>query len=222
MTTKRITKRQADYFRGNVPGILAMLYNNIVGHVGYDISEDEIIEAFVPENDKDFVRNRSKDAYSHLNRSYYMRDAEIEVRGAGTPTVKVDFSAVTTFVAPAYMKGHRRLETLPEGMRKTIETYIEEVQPIAEMYQAAREAWDMVSMRCDNNLSQMVAMWPAIKSLANYNDFEMDKLTPARTLRAATPEIREKITTGTTFINMAMLAGKRVEVPHRSVGLSIV
>ena len=43
MTTKRITKRQADYFRGNVPGILAMLYNNIVGHVGYDISEDEII-----------------------------------------------------------------------------------------------------------------------------------------------------------------------------------
>mgnify|MGYP003348421638 CR=1 FL=1 len=86
MTTKRITKRQADYFRGNVPGILAMLYNNIVGHVGYDISEDEIIEAFVPERDKDFVRNRSKDAYSHLNRSYYMRDAEIEVRGAGTPT----------------------------------------------------------------------------------------------------------------------------------------
>ena len=34
-----------------------MLYNNIVGHVGYDISEDEIIEAFVSENDKDFVRN---------------------------------------------------------------------------------------------------------------------------------------------------------------------
>jgi hypothetical protein len=223
MTDKRKapTKRQIENFIMEVPRHFNMMHNEMIKHASYEITEQEVVDAFAAEGDKDFILNRSKLLYGSMRREYYAPDPKVWITIPDQPyDVSIVMSGVTGFVVPDYFKGKKPISALPPSMAETVRNYVAEAGPLVSMWKDATQAYEMLKLKCDNNLPLMLAMWPALASVASKVDFDIHACPKARTVRAATPGLREQLQRATTFVNTAMLMGETAGV-ERAIRIEI-
>lgn len=207
-------KKQAERILSEVEGVLAQLYERMRAHVDFEFTEQMALATLVKSDDLDMVK-RSGAMYGHLRNEW--QASRMYIRAEDQPDIMLTFTNKISFVPPRYMDGRVSSKDINPAFYEVIAPWTSQLQPIRELYDTARAAWQQLAVMTKHDPSRIQALWPTINAIAQYQDRPFPKLPKPVGLPSPPPELREKLNIATTFINSALMmpAVERSNTPIR-------
>ncbi len=203
-STKPMGKRNKERLITGVNDELNQLCNRMDKHIVRYISDDDVIWKMVKPDDREMVC-RSYEMFGYM-RSLYYGGSSLRVQNYPglEHTIYFNFDSAR-FLVPHYLRGNVNAETLGEEFIELVKPYVEQAAPIYTMFLRSVKAWQELRKLCDDDLSRIRFLWPAIDALAQRLELPITHLPKPRGVPSPEPTLREALNEATTFINTALM-----------------
>lgn len=203
----KLKKAQHDAILANMENRLQELYRRAASHIPFEVTDEQAMLAFVREDDLPYVR-RSRELFGHFRDHYASPGGTLVLRnfpGSDAP-VTVGFERSLSWMPPRYLTGDRLVSDLPETAVALLEPYVSQANEFYRLLRTSLQGWKELCQLCDHQLNRMLYLWPALAVMAKeFERIDLSILPRPMGVPSLTPELREKLTMATTFVNMVML-----------------
>lgn len=203
---------------GDVESMLATLYRRMCHHIDFEFTEQMAYETLIRPEDVEVVK-RVSELYKRFRISYLAGGTACML--VGEHKVSVKFDPHRSFLPPNYLVSAPPLRggDHPDFCR-AIAPWLEQVAPIHEMHSTTLYAWKELRELTGGDYARIRALWPAVDALATAMNYTVPKMGNPRGLPATSPNLREGLNVGQTFINAALMMPEP-EKRARPIELSI-
>lgn len=223
MEQKKLGKRMIERVITGVPDKLNTLHVRAWSHVPTDsVSEAALCEAMVPGEDLPVVR-RSTELFGYMRNYYYgnTHTTIIDFPDAHYP-VRVALGRRSSWLMPAYLSGKEiSYKQLPESFVPLLQPIVAALDPLQQAYQTALEGWRMLRDLCNDDLSRMYYLWPVLATLYNTDGVDLGMLPKPRGVPGVSPDLRERLTEATAFINTVMMMPPVAQVSPERLTITV-
>lgn len=196
-------KKQAERILADTENTIYDLYRRMRSHIPFEFTEQMAFDTMIRPEDVEFIR-RSDALYGHLRNTHY-GSGQLEIVGRTPDPIHLYFYRKTSFVPPRYLQGKQKFDAINPLFFETIQPWLEEIVPLRTMYRTTQSAiWELRRL-CDDDMSRIQALWPAIEVIAKQRDRVIPKLPRPKGLPSPSPELRDKLNVAQTFVNSALM-----------------
>lgn len=224
MKAKPLGKRKIDRIISGVGDELHYLYARARSHVPRPdaITEAALCEAMVKGDDLPFVR-RSVELFGYTRSSYYGSAITTVTNFPGTEfKLRVELGKRASWILPGYMANKERAcSELPEAFVPLLQPLVSTLDPLLKSYLKTCSGWTSLRDLCANDLSRMYFLWPTIGTLAKRMEVDLSALPKPRGVPGVSPELRDQLNEGTSFVNMIMMMPEHRSTPDEEVSISL-